>query len=208
MIEEETTEKSANEKDDFLVVKAQKGNKDAQEFILKKYKNLVKSNARKFHINGADSEDLIQEGMIGLYKAIRDYDKSKGIYFHVFAKVCISRQIMTAVSAANRRKHSPLNDYISLNASTEGEDGSLENVLENQTTRGPEEIFIEKEDSKNLRKAIEQVLTKKEIKIVDLYLQGYTYAQMSEIIGISDKGISSAISRAKKKLLTKTTNFI
>ncbi|MGB5823220.1 MAG: RNA polymerase sporulation sigma factor SigH [Proteocatella sp.] len=194
---------TASKSDDEIVMKAQAGDNDAQEFILKKYKNLVKSNARQYHINGADKEDLIQEGMIGLYKAIRDYNHEKNIYFHVFAQLCITRQILTAVRGANRKKHIPLNDYVSLNATYEEDQENLIDQLNKQKIKGPEEILIEKEDNENLRKTLKEILTEKEVRIVDLYLQGYSYVEMAKIIGISDKGISSALHRVKKKLTQK-----
>lgn len=194
----------ASEKDDKIVMLAQGGDKDSQEFVLKKYKNLVKSNAKQYHINGADKEDLIQEGMIGLYKAIRDYNPEKKIYFHVFAQLCITRQIMSAVRGANRKKHIPLNDYISLNVTYEEDQENLLNQLNKQKIKGPEEILIEKEENENLRRTLKETLTEKEVRIVDLYLQGYSYLEMAKIIGISDKGISSALHRVKKKLTAKT----
>lgn len=192
----------ASEKDDEKVIEAQNGDKDAQEFILKKYKNLVKSHAKQYHINGADKEDLIQEGMIGLYKAIRDYNPEKNTYFHVFAQLCIARQIMTAVKSANRKKHTPLNDYISLDINVED---ISENIVDqfSAVVKGPEQLLIEKEDSENMRKKLQKTLTEKEIKIVDLYLKGYSYSEMADIVGISDKGISSALHRVKKKLNAK-----
>lgn len=194
----------ASVKDDEKVMEAQNGDKDAQEYILKKYKNLVKSHAKQYHINGADKEDLIQEGMIGLYKAIRDYNPQKNTYFHVFAQLCITRQIMTAVRSANRKKHTPLNDYISLDMNTEDANENIIGQFSVTSVKGPEEILIEKEDSENMRKKLEKVLTEKEIKIVDLYLNGYSYMEMAKIIGISDKGISSALQRVKRKLTSKT----
>lgn len=202
MTDSETRE-FASEKDDQKVIDAQNGDKDAQEFILRKYKNLVKSNAKQYHINGADKEDLIQEGMIGLYKAIRDYNPQKNIYFHVFAQLCINRQLMTAVRTANRKKHTPLNDYISLDVNP---DEINENIIEQfnaNPVKGPEQILIEKEDSEDIRRTFKESLTEKEIKIVELYLKGFSYSEMAEIIGISDKGISSALHRVKKKLNAK-----
>lgn len=191
---------TANRQDDETVIRAQAGDKDAQEFILKKYKNLVKSSARQYHINGADKEDLIQEGMIGLYKATRDYNYEKNIYFHVFAQLCINRQIMTAVRSANRKKHNPLNDYVSLNSDYEEDQENIIDKLNQQKMKGPEELLIEKEENENLRKTLKEMLTEKEVRIVELYLQGYSYLEMAKIIGISDKGISSALHRVKKKL--------
>lgn len=193
----------ASEKDDQKVIEAQNGDKDAQEFILRKYKNLVKSHAKQYHITGADKEDLIQEGMIGLYKAIRDYNPEKNTYFHVFAQLCIARQIMSAVKSANRKKHTPLNDYISLDVSAEDVSENLIEQFSVNAVKGPEQLLIEKEDSENMRKKLQKALTEKEIKIVDLYLKGYSYAEMAEIVGISDKGISSTLHRVKKKLNAK-----
>lgn len=190
----------ASYKDDETVVSAQNGDKEAQELILKKYKNLVKKTASQYHINGADREDLIQEGMIGLYKAIRDYNSEKRIYFHVFAQVCVTRQIMTAVKTANRQKHIPLNDYISLSSRTnETNEEFFENINCN-SSKSPEEILIEKEKNENIRRTIKDKLTEKEARIVNLFILGFSYSEMADIVGISDKGISSTLQRAKKKL--------
>ncbi|WP_051188619.1 sigma-70 family RNA polymerase sigma factor [Proteocatella sphenisci] len=191
---------SASYKDDESVIRAQNGNKDEQELILKKYKNLVKKTASQYHIRGADREDLIQEGMIGLYKAIRDFNPEKKVYFHVFAQLCITRQIMTAVKTSNRQKHIPLNDYISLSSSA---DEKNEDLLENinlDFSKSPEEILIEKEKNENIRRTIKDKLTEKEARIVNLFILGFSYSEMADIVGISDKGISSTLQRAKKKL--------
>ena len=191
---------AASHQDDLTVISAQKGDKDAQELIMKKYKNLVKKTASRYHMSGADREDLIQEGMIGLYKAIRDYNSEKKTYFHVFAQMCITRQIMTAVTSSNRQKHLPLNDYISLSTSSDaGDDGFFE-YMSPSSSKGPEEILIEKEDSENIRRTIKEKLTEKEARIVNLYMQGFSYSEMAEMTGISDKGISSTLQRVKKKL--------
>lgn len=190
----------ASHKDDEAVVRAQNGNKDEQELILKKYKNLVKKTAGRYRMSGADREDLIQEGMIGLYKAIRDFNPEKNIYFHVFAQVCITRQIMTAVKTSNRQKHIPLNDYISLSSRI---DEKNEYFLENinvDFSKSPEEILIEKEKNENIKKTIKEKLTEKEARIVNLFIRGFSYSEMADIVGISDKGISSTLQRAKKKL--------
>ena len=190
-----------NMTDEEIVTDAkEKENSIALDFLINKYRNFVRAKARSYFLIGADREDIIQEGMIGLYKAIRDYNSEKKTYFHVFAQMCITRQIMTAVTSSNRQKHLPLNDYISLSTSSDaGDDGFFE-YMSPASSKGPEEILIEKEDSENIRRTIKEKLTEKEARIVNLYMQGFSYSEMAEMTGISDKGISSTLQRVKKKL--------
>lgn len=195
--------------DDEIVEKAQRGDRDSQDYILNKYKNLVRKIARPYKIAGADSEDILQEGMIGLYKAIRDFDKTNGTYFHVFAKTCINRQIITAVRTANRKKHNPLNNYISLDVQGSDDGAYHQDILNKvEETKNPETLFLIKEQNENFRSMLKEILSEREMLILNLYLEKHTYAEIAEKVGITDKGISSSIQRIKRKLLTKGANVL
>lgn len=176
---------------------------------MQKYKNLVKRIAGPYNIVGGDFQDIIQEGMIGLYKAIRDFDRKKRIYFHVFAKTCINRQIIDAIRSANRKKHSPLNNYISLDAENDDNDG-YEHFFVNKSEehRDPEAIILSKERMELLDQALKRILTNKEKQILNLYLQNYSYSEMAEEVGITYKGITSTMQRIKRKLLTRGSNIL
>lgn len=190
----------ASKKDDELVKKAQEGDKRAQEVLLNKYKNLVKKISGDYTVINGDSQDITQEGMIGLYMAIKDFDISRGVYFHVFAKTCIKRQISTFATKTNRKKHSPLNE--SLSFSEEGVEAKAENILrlESPLSQNPEQIIIDKERNENIRKFLIETLTDKELVVAKMYLNGYTYVEMASEVGITEKGISSTIQRIKKKI--------
>lgn len=190
----------ASKKDDELVKKAQEGDKQAQEILLNKYKNLVKKISGEYTVINGDSQDITQEGMIGLYMAIKDFDISRGVYFHVFAKTCIKRQISTFTTKTNRKKHSPLNEALSF--SEEGVEAKAENILrlESPLSQNPEQIIIDKERNENIRKFLIETLTDKELIVAKMYLNGYTYFEMASEIGITEKGISSTIQRIKKKI--------
>ena len=194
--------------DDRIAERAKNGDKDSQEYLLTKYKNLVKKIAQAYKIAGADTEDIIQEGMIGLYKAIRDFDSTKGVYFHVFAKTCINRQIITAVRTANRKKLTPLNEYISLDSTFEAEEENHRIEGEDFESKNPEALFLAKEQREIFQKMLADLLTQKEMQVLRLYTEGYTYKEMAEEVGITEKGISSTIHRIKRKLLTRGTNII
>lgn len=177
--------------------------------MLQKYKNLVKRIAGPYNIVGGDFQDILQEGMIGLYKAIRDFDRKKGIYFHVFAKTCINRQIIDAIRSANRKKHSPLNNYVSLDAENDDNEG-YEHFFVNKSEehRDPEAIILSKERMELLDQALKRILTNKEKQILNLYLQNYSYSEMAEEVGITYKGITSTMQRIKRKLLTRGSNIL
>lgn len=199
----------ANAADDEIAAKAQQGDPESQEYLLKKYKNLVKKLALPYNIVGGDSQDLIQEGMIGLYKAIRDFDIRRGIYFHIFAKTCVNRQIISAVRAASRKKHTPLNNYISLDAGNdEGNELDIESFLPIQEQKDPESIILFKERSRILSEHLKRNLTEKERKVLYLYLESYSYAEIAEKVGISYKGVTSTMQRIKRKLLTRGGNIL
>ena len=191
---EKDYEKSSDEE---LIVRLRDGESAITDYIMDKYKNLVRSKAKSMYILGADREDLIQEGMIGLFKAIRDYDTGRDASFFTFADLCVSRQMYTAVQAAGRQKHAPLNTYISLYA------GSAENDV---SGRGEEWELMDSLASgfeKNvelLEKVIERELSNFEKQVLDLHLTGMTYSQIARVLGRDDKSTDNALQRIKAKL--------
>lgn len=174
----------------------------ATECLLVRYKNLVLSKARMYFLVGADEKDIIQEGMIGLFKAIRDFDINKQTSFKGFAELCIKRQIITAVKTATRQKHMPLNTYISLsNPMYDGDsEGFLEEILSGAAEDDPEKLFISKENAEFLTIKINEVLSGLEKKVLALYLEGKSYQEISEIISKPQKSIDNALQRVKKKM--------
>lgn len=189
--------------DGELIDRLRGGDSRIMDYIMDKYKNLVRSKAKSMYILGADSEDLIQEGMIGLFKAIRDYDSGRDASFFTFADLCVSRQMYTAVQASKRQKHIPLNNYISLygNAS-ENHDGeeALVNVLATGSGLNPEELIIDKENVDRLEMLIERELSSFEKQVLDLYLTGMSYQQIAKVLGRDDKSTDNALQRIKHKL--------
>ena len=191
--------------DEELMMYLQDGEAGIIDFIMNKYKNLVKSKAKSMYILGADKDDLIQEGMIGLFKAVRDYDSGRDASFFTFADLCISRQMYTAVQASRRQKHIPLNTYISLyatakeNAENE-EDMALVNILALKSEQSPEEMLIDKENVEQLEKTIEKELSSFEKQVLDLYLTGMRYTQIAKVLGRDEKSTDNALQRIKSKL--------
>ena len=190
--------------DEELIVHLRDGETKITDYIMEKYKNLVRSKAKSMYILGADREDLIQEGMIGLFKSIRDYDIGRDASFFTFADLCVSRQMYTAVQAAGRQKHAPLNTYISLYASTEqrgdGEEWELINSLISQVEKSPEDLLIDKENLERLEKIIERELSSFEKQVLDLYLTGMKYTQIAKVLGRDEKSTDNALQRIKGKL--------
>ena len=190
--------------DEELIVRLRDGEDSITEYLMNKYKNLVRSKAKSMYILGADSEDLIQEGMIGLFKALRDYDSGRDASFLTFADLCVSRQMYTAVQASRRQKHIPLNTYISLYGAAsmdrDGEQENLENVLTAHAGQSPEEVLIDRENMVQLEKAIEQELSGFEKQVLDLYLTGMGYQQIAKVLGKDDKSTDNALQRIKTKL--------
>ena len=182
--------------------KAQLGDNRALESIIEKYKGLVRAKSRSYFLIGADREDLIQEGMIGLYKAIRDYKPEKYASFRAFAELCITRQIITAIKTATRQKHMPLNSYISLNNSVfdDDSDKTLIDMLGEMSVADPEEMLINREKINGIEGTLDEVLSDLEREVLTLYLQGETYVQISEKIGRRVKSIDNALQRVKRKL--------
>ena len=201
----DTVKKYQNETDEMLLERLRDGERDITDFIMNKYKNLVRSKAKSMYILGADTEDLIQEGMIGLFKAIRDYDAGRDASFFTFAELCISRQMYTAVQASNRKKHMPLNSYISLYATADTENGNKEgdefiNFLGLETQKNPEQLLIDKENVISLERKIEEELSTFEKQVLDLYLTGMSYSQIARVLGRDEKSTDNALQRMKSKI--------
>lgn len=192
--------------DEELILRLRDGEENVTDYIMDKYKNLVKSKAKSMYILGADSEDLIQEGMIGLFKAVRDYDSGRDASFFTFADLCISRQMYTAVQASGRQKHAPLNTYISLYSHVAAKDGGesgeaeLVNTLSSRAELNPEEMVIDRENVENLERTIERELSSFEKQVLDLYLTGMSYVQIAKVLGRDEKSTDNALQRIKGKL--------
>ena len=191
------------ESDEALIDRLRDGESSIMDYIMDKYKPLVKSKAKSMYILGADTEDLIQEGMIGLFKAVRDYDCGRDASFYTFAELCISRQMYTAVQASQRKKHWPLNSYVSLNSENkeqEGENSGLMDILSTGQGGNPEELFLDKERMEYLEGQIEKELSAFERQVLDLYLTGMTYSQIAKVLRRDDKSTDNALQRVKSKI--------
>ncbi|MEG1523960.1 MAG: RNA polymerase sporulation sigma factor SigH [Clostridia bacterium] len=188
--------------DEELITLLRGGDARAEELLYARYKLIVRGKARTYFLVGADREDIIQEGMIGLYKAVCDYEFEKLTSFRAFAELCITRQIISAIKSATRKKHMPLNTYVSLNRSVYEGDGerTLMDVLVSTHISDPEEVFIGRENYDAMAKSIEDSLSKLEKNALELYLRGYSYQQIADAMGKSNKCIDNAIQRVKKKL--------
>ena len=188
--------------DEEIVLKAKGGNKLAQEKIINKYEQFVRNKAKSYFLIGADKEDIYQEGMIGLYKAIRDFNPEKLTSFKGFAELCITRQIITAIKTATRQKHIPLNTYVSLNKPMyeEESDRTLLDVIEGLTVSDPEELIIGREEVNHIEKEISKVLSELELEVLMSYLDGKTYQEIACDLDRQAKSIDNALQRVKKKL--------
>lgn len=188
--------------DEEIVQEAAKGDHEALEFIIKKYKNFVKSKSRSYFLIGADREDIIQEGMIGLYKAVRDFNPNKLASFRAFAELCITRQIITAIKTATRQKHIPLNSYISLNKPIYDEDSdrTLLDVISSVKISDPEELIISKEEFADIEIKMEELLSELEWQVLMSYLSGKSYQEIAKDLKRHVKSIDNALQRVKRKL--------
>jgi len=188
--------------DEDLVEAAKAGDDGASEFLIHKYRNFVRVKAKAYFLIGADREDIIQEGMIGLYKAIRDFRRDKLSSFRAFAELCITRQIITAIKTATRQKHIPLNSYVSLNKPLYDDDSdrTLLDVIGGLRVADPEELVINRESSARMRQRIRQNLSELEHRVLNLYLDGKSYQEMANELQRHVKSIDNALQRVKRKL--------
>ncbi|BCK00871.1 RNA polymerase sporulation sigma factor SigH [Anaerocolumna chitinilytica] len=194
--------------DDEIIALIRGGDSYAMDYMLTKYKNLVKNKAKALFLIGGDKEDLIQEGMIGLYKAIRDYGTEKDSSFYSFADLCISRQMYSAIKASNRKKNIPLNTYVSLytpayseNADFEEKETLADVVIQNKISN-PEELVIDKESTSMLEYELVRHLSQFEKTVLDLYLHDYSYLQIADKLKKEPKSIDNALQRIRLKLNT------
>ena len=188
--------------DEEIVQMCHDGDTHAEEYLLNKYKNFVRSKARSYFLIGADHEDIVQEGMIGLYKSIRDYKPEKLSSFRAFAELCITRQIITAIKTATRQKHIPLNSYVSLNKPLydEESDRTLLDIIMEGGAGNPEDMIINQEDLGNIHQKINEVLSGLELEVLSAYLDGKSYQEIAETLGRHVKSIDNALQRVKRKL--------
>lgn len=192
----------AQQTDESVVELCHAGDSVAEEYLLNKYKNFVRSKARSYFLIGADHEDIVQEGMIGLYKAIRDFRPDKLSSFRAFAELCITRQIITAIKTATRQKHIPLNSYVSLNKPLydEESDRTLLDVIVEGRAANPEELIISQEDLSSINSRINEVLSGLEQEVLQEYLDGKSYQEIADNLGRHVKSIDNALQRVKRKL--------
>lgn len=187
--------------DDEIIARISKKDDDAIEYMMKKYGSIVKREVRTVYIIGAETEDLMQEGMIGLFKAVRDFEADKGATFSTFATLCIRRQIKTAISNSNRKKHIPLNTYISIYTENEDYGYEIEDNLENENqVSNPEDMVIAREQSRALNEMIEKSLSSFEKKVLKYYLSGLSYQEIAQRLDKSDKSVDNALQRIRRKL--------
>ena len=188
--------------DEDIALLARDGDEAALELLMMKYKNFVRSKARSYFLIGADHEDIVQEGMIGLFKAIRDFRPDKLTSFRAFAELCVTRQIITAIKTATRQKHIPLNSYVSLNRPIydEESDRTLMDVLSEVQMAGPEELLISQEDYSSVENRISEVLSDLEMEVLNSYLEGKSYQEIAQDLGRHVKSLDNALQRVKRKL--------
>nr|WP_249315891.1 RNA polymerase sporulation sigma factor SigH [Bacillus sp. FJAT-49711] len=188
--------------DEELIELIHEGESEALDYLIKKYRNFVRVKARSYFLIGADKEDIVQEGMIGLYKAIRDFKEDKLSSFKAFAELCITRQIITAIKTATRQKHIPLNSYVSLDKPIydEESDRTLMDVISGAKILDPEELLINREKLNNIEEKVMELLSDLERKVLALYLDGRSYQEISDELDRHVKSIDNALQRVKRKL--------
>ena len=184
--------------DEELIERLRGGDSSVMEYLLEKYKNLVRQKANRLFIIGGDSDDLIQEGMIGLFKAIRDYSGQQGS-FYSFAKLCINRQMYTAIEAASRKKHGPLNSYIPLSGKTDPDEETREEGPYAADNSDPEKILLDREKVKIFMDKLEGRLSRMEKQVFDLYMEGMNYREIATKLNKPDKSIDNALQRIRSK---------
>ena len=187
--------------EEIVDIYQRENNHFATDYIVQRYKNFVRSKARSYFLMGADKEDIIQEGMIGLYKATRDYNRDREVSFKSFAELCITRQIISAIKGASRQKHIPLNSYISLNKPAyDDSERTLIEVLETEKNLDPEEVVINREQYALIKEVMEAVLSPLEWDVLRGYMDAKSYQEMAEEHHRSIKSIDNALQRVKKKM--------
>ena len=180
--------------DEELIVRLQKGEKEISDYLMEKYKEFVRKKARAVYLIGGETDDLIQEGMIGLFKAVQDYRPEKEASFRTFAGLCIDRQLYSAIQSSNRQKHLPLNSYVSLSQAGEAED------LEGRWSENPEAVIIDQERTRILKEEIKKALSPMENKVLAYYMQGYGYVKIAKLLGKNPKSIDNALQRIRGKI--------
>ncbi len=180
--------------DEELIVRLQKGEKEISDYLMEKYKEFVRKKARAVYLIGGETDDLIQEGMIGLFKAVQDYRPEKEASFRTFAGMCIDRQLYSAIQSSNRQKHLPLNSYVSLSQAGEAED------LEGRWSENPEAVIIDQERTRILKEEIKKALSPMENKVLAYYMQGYGYVKIAKLLGKKPKSIDNALQRIRGKI--------
>ncbi|MGG4263985.1 RNA polymerase sporulation sigma factor SigH [Peribacillus simplex] len=195
-------EKYLQFEDDELIGLVHTGDSEALDYLIQKYRNFVRAKARTYFLIGADKEDIVQEGMIGLYKAVRDFKGDKLSSFKAFAELCITRQIITAIKTATRQKHIPLNSYVSLDKPIydEESDRTLMDIISGTKVLDPEEVIINQEEFDDIELKMAELLSDLERKVLALYLDGQTYQEISEELNRHVKSIDNALQRVKRKL--------
>lgn len=188
--------------DEEIVDLVRSGDSDALEFLINKYKNFVRAKARSYFLIGADREDIVQEGMIGLYKSIRDFRGDKLSSFKAFAELCITRQIITAIKTATRQKHIPLNSYVSLDKPIYDEDSdrTLLDIICSTRVTDPEELLINREEYDDIEDKMSEILSDLEQQVLMLYLDGRSYQEIAVDLRRHVKSIDNALQRVKRKL--------
>lgn len=198
-------------KDEDLIEEIKAGDKLALEHLINRYKNLVNIKVSKYYMIGAEREDIMQEGLIGLYKAIKSYQPDKQNSFKSFANICVERQLITAIKSSNRQKHMPLNSYISLNKDAyENEDDNgntnLEQILDKNAIEDPLDMITKKEYYQTVENTIDKSLSSFEKKVLNCYMQGESYVQIAEKLDAPVKSIDNAIQRIRKKAIKEMPN--
>lgn len=189
--------------DEELVVEVRSGSDQAIDLLLHRYRHYARSKARTYFLAGADKEDIVQEGMIGLYKAIRDFQADKNTAFRAFAELCMTRQIITAIKTATRQKHQPLNSYVSLDKPTsddDDDDRSIGDSISAKVVMDPAELVVSAEELANIKASVGKVLSVFETEVLQLYMDGKSYQQIADMLGRHVKSIDNALQRIKRKL--------
>ena len=183
-------------KDEELISRFENGESEILDYLMEKYKNMVRKKARTMFLIGGENDDLIQEGMIGLFKAVRDYQPDRDVAFQTFASICVDRQIYNAIQSSNRQKHQPLNSYISLSE----QDGENEEHLGDNWGENPESIIIDQENLQDLEQEITATLSPMENQVLEYYLAGNGYGEIAQIMGKTPKSIDNALQRIRIKI--------